>query len=591
VAEHITSVSNRIRLHSRLEDAELVPMNKRAVPASFSSDSQARQDQGASPGLPAVGRRPQPSRDDSGWTRRQWLKTVLAGGFLAGCYPLRAATAPAVRRYHVCLSAAVVEEQPHLLEVIREAGVSAVWLAGFFYGHEPFSLEQLQAARRKVERAGLEAHLVNVPLGHPGDSLGARDGAFPLTPPTRWRPGQRPDGRVYVGTSLHPPATDENVAALKRLRSAGFRRALLDDDFRLARGPGEIGGCFCDDHRRLFLSQAGYAPARWDELLEDVRNRRLTPLLRRWIEFTCDELTASFRAQQQAFGGELGNMVMYLGAEKAGIRLEDYRHVPLRIGELMFNDSAFGPVKGKTDELFSALFHRRFVAPGRAYSETTAFPADRLSARNMAAKLVISTLADVRNTMFMSGLTPFPVEHWTVLKEAMHQQAAFHETLAGHAPRGPFKHLWGEAERCVGEDRPFSLWLALGIPVEVVDAPARDGWTFLSDFDARALAGTEAQTNARLVCRSSAAVRPAQSVVLAEALPDLFAFKQQVMPQLGSVPHVVENEPAVCAWYPMAGQALLWNLSEDPKTLTLRCGTERRVLEFGPLQARVEKVG
>jgi hypothetical protein len=60
------------------------------------------------------------------------------------------------------------------------------------------------------------------------------------------------------------------------------------------------------------------------------------------------------------------------------------------------------------DELFSVLFHRRFADPQRCYSETTAFPADRLSAANMAAKLVISTLADVRHTMFMSGLTPFP---------------------------------------------------------------------------------------------------------------------------------------------------------------------------------------
>jgi endoglucanase len=73
-------------------------------------------------------------------------------------------------------------------------------------------------------------------------------------------------------------------------------------------------------------------------------------------------------------------MVMYLGAEKAGIRLSDHRQGLMRVGELMFNDASFNPVKGKTDELFSALFHRQFVAPERAYSETTAFPADQLSA-------------------------------------------------------------------------------------------------------------------------------------------------------------------------------------------------------------------
>jgi len=108
-------------------------------------------------------------------------------------------------------------------------------------------------------------------------------------------------------------------------------------------------------------------------------------------------------------------MVMYLGAEKAGIRLADYRDVPFRVGELMFDDGSFGLVKGKTNELFSSLFHRRFARPELAYSETTAYPANRLSAENMAAKLAVSTLSDVRNTMYMSGLTAFPREHWHTL--------------------------------------------------------------------------------------------------------------------------------------------------------------------------------
>ena len=80
----------------------------------------------------------------------------------------------------------------------------------------------------------------------------------------------------------------------------------------------------------------------------------------------------------------------------------------------------------------------------------------------MAAKLVISTLADVRQTMFMSGLTPFPREHWGVLAPAMREQARLHAGIAGHRPRGPFKHFWGEAQRLVGHDHPFSLWLAAG---------------------------------------------------------------------------------------------------------------------------------
>src|SRR5690606_35265332 len=142
--------------------------------------------------------------------------------------------------------------------------------------------------------------------------------------------------------------------------------------------------------------------------------------------------TASFRAMQVAAPNiDLGNMVMYLGAEKAGIRLTDYSNVPVRVGELMFDDKSFAPVKGKTDELFSVLFHRRFIAPERAFSETTAFPSDKLSAANMAAKLTISTIADVRNTMYMSGVTPFPVTHWETLAPAMKHQSKLHDALAG----------------------------------------------------------------------------------------------------------------------------------------------------------------
>jgi hypothetical protein len=180
--------------------------------------------------------------------------------------------------------------------------------------------------------------------------------------------GSSRDGKTYAGTSLHAPATEENAEALRKLRRAGFSHFFLDDDFRLARGPGEIGGCFCAEHCTQFLRRTGLPDGRWPELLDDLRSRRLTPLLRQWVDFACDDLAASFRAQQQAADGRLGLMVMYLGAEKAGIRLADYRGVPLRVGELMFDDQSFSPLKGKTDELFSVLFHRRFAAPESAAS-------------------------------------------------------------------------------------------------------------------------------------------------------------------------------------------------------------------------------
>ena len=273
-------------------------------------------------------------------------------------------------------------------------------------------------------------------------------------------------------------------------------------------------------------------------------------------------------------------MVMYFGAEKAGIRLTDYQDVPARVARPC-SATRFGRLKGKTDELFSVLFHRRFIRPELAYSETTAYPANRLSARNMAAKLAISTISDVRHTMYMSGLTAFPREHWQTLAPAMKQHAKLHEKLAGHTPRGPLKHFWGEASRYVGDDNPFSLFLALGVPFEVTGTLAGDGFTFLSDADARTVerlgpAGT------KLVARPQSgligSIRP-----MPESLAELFALKRELTPQRERVPYVEGETPVVCAWYPTARAVLLWNLTEQSHDFTLRCGNACRSVRVNGL--------
>lgn len=525
-----------------------------------------------------------------GMSRRRCLGLIAAGSLVSVLWPglAWAGRSAKPRDYHLCLSPEAVLSDPDLPALVARAGVSRVWLTGFFYGHWPWPIDTLTRARETLHLAGLETDVINVPLGHPGDSLGARDGDFPLTPPSYWRPGTSWDGKTYAGTSLHPPATQENVGALRRLGTMGFSQFFLDDDFRLARGPGMIGGCFCEEHRSRFLRSTGLTKGRWPELLDDVRSRRFTSLLRQWTEFTCDELTGSFRAQYKATRGNLGIMVMYLGAEKAGLRLVDYRDVAFRVGELMFQDPSFTSAKGKADEIFSVLFHRRFVAPERAWSETTSYPAQALSAANLAAKLVISTLTDVRHTMFMSGLTPFPKARWTTLAQEMRRQARFHAQLAGHRPRGPFKHFWGEASRHVGDDRPFSLFLAAGVPFEVTDRPAQEGWTFLSDTDARAASeGKLLSRGTRFVGRLTAGTTAGGLETCEETLPALFALKHRLRPTLGKVPFVENDEPAVLAWYPTARAALLWNVSTEPRSFVVRCVDHYREVHLDGLESTV----
>lgn len=499
-------------------------------------------------------------------SRRDFLAIGAAAGALAVLKPASALAAQGARRFHCSLASKIIAKRPELLDLVREAGVTDIWLPSYFFGHWYEKPEDLKPVIAMVEAKGLGWNIINVPLGHPGDALGDATGATPTAPPTRWRMAERPNGTKYSGTSLHPPATQENVDAIRRIQTLNPGTIFLDDDFRLAQGPGVIGGCFCEWHKKQFLEKHGFSESRWEELLADVNARNFSPILRNWVDHTCDQLTACFKAQQAAAPeAVLGNMVMYFGAEKAGIRLADYADAPFRVGEMMFNDGDFGRLSGKTGELFSCLFHRRYAKPDLAYSETTAFPADRLSAPNMAAKLTVSTICDVRNTMYMSGMTPFPESHWETLGPAMRKQAAFHEAIRGHTPRGPFKHYWGEASRYVGDDNPFSIFLASGIPFEVVDMLSPNGWTFLSDQDAR-----YCEPKGNCFCRAGLEDIPKPIRAIPDTLDALWKVKAEMVAGGLNVPYVTDEKPVVCAWYPTARRVFLWNLAETKEDFQLQ---------------------
>jgi hypothetical protein len=538
-------------------------------------------------------------------SRRRFLQSTAAAGFGAAgsgstffTDAVKAAPAKkssgqgAVRRYHVCLSHKECKKNPDLLPIVKRAGVAEVWQVGYLYGHWYDTLDNLRAGRRQVEEAGLVWRLLNIPFGHPGNSLGDSSGNLPLISPKDWKIGTRLDGTRYRGTSWHPQATRENVEAIRQMAALDPGLLFLDDDFRIASTPGQIGGCFCDWHKKRFLEQTGFSSSQMEILLDDVKNRRLTSSLRAWVDYCCDDLTACFNAQQAAADNiNVGPMVMYFGSEKAGIRLTDYKDVPFRVGELHFDDKSFDKVKGKTNELFSVLFHRRFVKPEWAYSETTAYPADALSAENIAAKMVITTIADVRNTMFMSGLTPFPIEYWETIGPKIRRQSEIHEKIANAPLCGPFKHIWGEAARYVGDDRPFSLFLASGVPFSVSENLTADGWNFLSDFDAREWSQSDARRaidkGGRLIVREGAKQPCERAESIAESLPEMFKLKHRLVAEGYKGPYVKDDKPVVCAWYPSANAVLLWNLSEQSETIRLETGAGVVAVKIGPLDAEL----
>ncbi len=509
-------------------------------------------------------------------SRRDFINTLMISGVAIGGMPFLGNKIFAmesknpVRRFHISLQAEAWEKNPELIDIMKEAGVTDIWMASYLQGKWFHTPKELNESAKFLKSKGLNAHVLTVPLGHPGNAIDPSDDSLSEKKES-WKNACDYDGSLYSGTSIHPPIVEDNIEAHKQLAAEGFDVLFLDDDFRLGKFPGKIGGCFCDDCKKEFLEKYNYNSDDWKVLLESVEKRNPTKVLRSWIENICDIEYNMFAALQKATPQmEVGIMVMYFGAEKSGIALDKYQDVPFRVGEMMFSDKDFGRVKGKTDELFSALFHMRFVKPELAYSESTTYPQDALSAKNMAAKLTVSLFTDVRNTMFMSGLQPFPVDYWKTLAPAMKKSAQLHEEIAGLKPKGPFKHFWGWDSRLVGKDQPFSLFLASGIPFEVVDEVTTDGWIFLSNEDAKSVVeGRVVAKSNNLIVRKEAKVMGDNFIEMEETPDDIFAFKKSIIPSLKNIPYVDGDTPVIFSWYPSAKKALLWNLNEEKQQFTI----------------------
>ena len=59
----------------------------------------------------------------------------------------------------------------HKLDRMRAAGVSSVWLGGFFYGRWEASPEDIARAKTRLEEEGLYVGALSIPLGHGGQAF------------------------------------------------------------------------------------------------------------------------------------------------------------------------------------------------------------------------------------------------------------------------------------------------------------------------------------------------------------------------------------------------------------------------------------
>ncbi|HOH42728.1 MAG TPA: hypothetical protein PLZ53_06395, partial [Candidatus Hydrogenedentes bacterium] len=233
-------------------------------------------------------------------SRRTFIKTgalLGAGLYAAGNSDFALSASKNNRRFHASLSIDALERYPDLLPTVVNAGVDAVWVAAFLQGIWQYPPETVGVWKKRIEAAGLEVHHITVPLGHPSFTEAAPDymGELSYQP---WQRGILPDGRACYGVCIHPPACDVNAEGVKILHDAAPGMIFLDDDFRLAPSPHDIGGCFCPAHKAAFLEKHGYSENTWEEMLAAVKDRRLTAPLRNWLEDACTELSGCFKAQQ-----------------------------------------------------------------------------------------------------------------------------------------------------------------------------------------------------------------------------------------------------------------------------------------------------
>ncbi|MBI2432054.1 MAG: hypothetical protein HYV26_04215 [Candidatus Hydrogenedentes bacterium] len=102
-------------------------------------------------------------------TRRRFLQQAVAlagAGTFAVNLKSRAATPGAARRFHLSVSIDALNADPELLDIVRGAGVSDLWLACFFQGQWHHTIEEYVAWRDRIAAAGMETHQITIPLGH-----------------------------------------------------------------------------------------------------------------------------------------------------------------------------------------------------------------------------------------------------------------------------------------------------------------------------------------------------------------------------------------------------------------------------------------
>jgi len=111
-----------------------------------------------------------------------------------------------------------LDSDPELLPMVRKAGVDAIWMACFLYGHWTYPLERFEHWRSASKRKAWPPMPLMCLWAIPVMPSAQNQARCPFTPPEHWKTAIGADGKVYVGTSPASAATEEECRSRKEDR-------------------------------------------------------------------------------------------------------------------------------------------------------------------------------------------------------------------------------------------------------------------------------------------------------------------------------------------------------------------------------------
>lgn len=309
-------------------------------------------------------------------------------------------------------------ETPQRLRLMREAGLTHVWLTGYYFGRHESDPEELYRARKLVLEEGFQTGVLSLPVGHPGNSLNPDDPTLDLAIARTWRYRVNSRGeKAYFSACVEDTMLRDNAAAAKEYAQMGFTQHFFDDDLRMANLGDPYPGCFCDHCIAEFNRRVNASFTR--EQLADAYSAD-PDTHTAWDDYNCSKITR-FMEETAVPGMRNGIMVMYTGGRAHGIDIPAIREaVPdclFRVGEWHFNDQTYGAPGAKERLAQSIRDHMALIGSNPAYSESTVFPAAALTPEHLLDKIRLEISLGLRNIFLMGGSWFISEPYWKLLKQ------------------------------------------------------------------------------------------------------------------------------------------------------------------------------